>query len=471
MRQSRGVLPSKKDSVIKDPAAAGTLVLAALRPDLDQAAVLAWLSQADLLVKQIQAATDANGRRTGTVAVGFGPSFFTRANGTTRFPGVEPPAGFAPDPGAAPPAGLPRIPQVPGSVDAAADVAFYVMATREQATAEFLTGLAATGDAIVSIRQERGHQRADETEPFGYKDGVRNVARDDRGNVVFVDPDVLPEEPDWAENGTYMTWMKIPQDLAAFSRLAPADQDAVIGRDRAGRRLDLPEATRDEPADDAAALPPASHVRKTGPRGPVRDKTQIFRRGLPYAEAAAGRVSAGLQFVSFQASLDQLRVVLNRWMLNPDFPVRGCGQDALVARGLIRIESHGFFFVPPDTDDPIGAVMFAPPKNKRRPKTGKVAVRKRVIDSNGTELDVDLAGFTFQVVDPATGQPVGEPFATNSHGHALSPDLPTGTPLRLDETAATAGATPSQPIAFTLDAARHVVRVDNVVPIGTVYGG
>jgi hypothetical protein len=99
--------------------------------------------------------------------------------------------------------------------------------------------------------------------------------------------------------------------------------------------------------------------------------------------------------------------------------------------------------IPPDTDTPIGIGMFAPAKDKhRRPKTGRVAVRKRVVDPVGNELDVELSGFTFQVFDPASGQPVGGTFTTNSHGHAESPDLSTGTSLRLGETGFPSSVTP-----------------------------
>lgn len=457
MRQARGVLPRRDDAVMKSPAAAGTLVLVALDPSLTADQTKAWLAGADALVQDVRAAADEQGDRTATVAVGFGPTFFTRPDGTARFDGVQPPAGFD------------RLPPVPGSADAAADLAFYAMSTRPHVPAALLTGLKAL-PGTVRVEEERGHKRPGETEPFGYKDGVRNVARKDRPDVVFVDRDDLPEEPAWAGRGTYMAWMKIPQDLAAFAALSPHEQDQAVGRARDGRRLDLPAPARDEPAD-TSALPPASHVRKTGPRGEPRDRTQIFRRGMPYAEAAGGQVAAGLHFVSFQASLDQLRTVFNRWMANADFPTPGCGPDALLARGLIRIERHGFFFVPPDTDEPIGTGMFAPAKNKpKAPKTGRVAVRKRVVDAAGNEVDVDLAGFGFTVVDAATGQAVAEPFATNSHGHATSPDLPTGVPLRLDETAVPAGSSPAAPVPFVLDAARLVLRVDNQVVPGAVYG-
>jgi len=376
MRQARGVLPRRDDAVMKSPSASGTIVVVRLDPALPAAQTQAWLAGADRLVQEIRAGHDEDGRRTGTVPVGFGPSFFRRADGTERFPGVEPPAGFD------------RLPPVPGSADAAADLAFYVMATRPHVPAALLTGLRALGPAAVRIEEERGHKRPGDTEPFGYKDGVRNVARGDRPGIVFVDRDELPEEPAWADRGTYMAWMKIPQDLAAFAALPAPEQDQLVGRDRGGRRLDLPAPSRVEPAD-TTALPPASHVRKAGPRGGPRDRTQIFRRGMPYAEAAGGQAAAGLHFVSFQASLDQLRTVLNRWMLNPDFPTPGCGAAPLLRRGLIRIERHGFFLVPPDTDEPLGATIFAAAKDKPKPpRTGRIAVRKRVVDAAGAELDV-----------------------------------------------------------------------------------
>lgn len=454
MRQARGVLPLKNDSVIKNPASAGTLLLVNLVPALDEPGVLSWLAQTDAFVKAVRASTGRDGKRTGTVAVGFGPAFFA------RFPEVSPAAGFT------------RLPSVPGSTDAQADVAFYVVSTREEVAAALMTGLAATS-AVATIRPERGYPRADQTEPFGYRDGIRNVVRERRPGVVFVDRDVLPEEPGWAHDGTYMAWMKIPQNLTVFASLPAGEQDAVIGRDRRGRRLDLSAPSRNEPDIDASGLPPTSHVRNAGPRGPGRDGTEIFRRGMPYTEATAGKVTTGLQFVSFQASLDQLRVILNRWMLNPDFPIRGCGPDALLARELIRIDSHGFFFVPPDTDSLLGTEMFAKApsaKKSRPPKEGKVAVRKRVVDPAGTELDVDLGGFTFQVTDQATGASVGEAFSTSSHGHALSPDLPVGMPLRLTEVTVPVGMTAPAAFDFTLSSARLVVPVENVVPAGTTYG-
>src|SRR5206468_610976 len=141
---------------------------------------------------------------------------------------------------------------------------------------------------------------------------------------------------------------------------------------RDGRRLDLPAGSdpRAEPEFTTAEPPTSSHVRKAGPRGADRDRTLIFRRGLPFVEAGPdGVLRAGLQFASFQASLGQFRVVFNRWMMNPNFPQPAPGRaDDLFSQGHVSIEKWGFFFVPPDTDEPIGAVMFKPAPGTRKPK-------------------------------------------------------------------------------------------------------
>ena len=97
----------------------------------------------------------------------------------------------------------------------------------------------------------------------------------------------------------------------------------VIGRTKDGTRLDLVGQGVDpkrEPADPPPNLLPTAHVRKAGPRGP-HDDTQIFRRGLPFFETTPdGQVRVGLQFCSFQASLDQFDVVFNDWIASRQFP-------------------------------------------------------------------------------------------------------------------------------------------------------
>ena len=322
---------------------------------------------------------------------------------------------------------------------------------------------------MATLELEQGYKSFPDKEAFGYADGVRN-ARAHRNDVVFVDADGQPEEPRWAIGGTYMSFLRITQNVAAFNQLPASEQDNVIGRDRAGRRIDQAAGTSvSNEGDFPGDMPPAnSHVRKVGPRGGAdRDATQIFRRGLPFFEVKDNQVIQGLQFVSFQASLDQFDAVYGRWMLNADFPRQGAGQDTLVARGLMNVERWGFFFVPPDSDDPIGTIMLEPDPEARKTKTGRVAVRKELLDVAGNPSRGDLGGFTFQITMP-DGTPVGEPFTTNSHGHALSEEIDTGDykVTELPPQPPQPQMDPAAPQDFTLKSARVVLRVTNRLPTG-----
>jgi len=212
-----------------------------------------------------------------------------------------------------------------------------------------------------------------------------------------------------------------------------------------------------------------SHVRKTGPRGDVHDALRIFRRGLPYFEASAdGRLVQGLHFVSFQASLDAFDVIFNRWMSNPNFP-RGVTNMPDRLLGVVKVNRHGFFFIPPDvTGHPIGDVMFLPDPKPRKPKTGRVAVRKKLHDgATGGPHNGELSGFTFALFDTTNTQ-VGDTFTTDGQGHGLSGEVPLGQ-FVLREVASVDGIPvgPDKPV--TLASAREVVTFENTVPPTTTY--
>jgi hypothetical protein len=276
-----------------------------------------------------------------------------------------------------------------------------------------------------------------------------------------------------------MTVMKIRQNADPFTALPPDQQDAVIGRKRDGTRLDLVGqniAPRAESAEPVPAMVGNAHVGKAGPRG-RHDDNHIFRRGLPFFDATGGQVSGGLQFCSFQASLDQFDVIWSDWMMNPQFGAQGGnaapGVDALLdpARGLTSIEKFGFFFVPPtEAGRHIGASLFdAAPKPKPK-KTGRVAIRKRVTSAADPNARFERGGFVFEIRD-ANGQIVAT-LTTDSAGHAESGDLPMDAAYTLHE--ASGPPIPNlQPFAdmpFTLDTPTKVLQVVNTVTQPGGYG-
>jgi deferrochelatase/peroxidase EfeB len=462
--RARGVLP---DEVIRDPRADGFLTFATLDSTLDADGVQAWLKRASELVAELEASSPRDAR-VATVAVGFGPSFFQTAPGTPRF-GLD---------SEQIPAGLREPPplEVADAAAAARHVAFYIMSLAEAPVAQFLRGLSETRALrLQGALAERGYQRADRREHFGFLDGLRNVPREQRAEAVFIDRDRAPEEPGWVEGGTYMAYLKVRQDLERAARMSEGELEAVLGRRRAdGSRLDLPAGTDPREEKEMAPDTPsaASHVRKSGPRGSHHDRTAIFRRGVPYLTLLTdGSLDAGLQFVSFQDSVDDFLVILRRWMNNPAFPAPGAGPDALFTSGLATLVQGGLYFMPPPDRRFIGAQIFDPPQPAPS-EAGRIVLRKRAVDQNGQQVLAELGGIRFQVFNQG-GNAIGEPFETDSAGHAVSADLPLNEPLLLRELLPPpSNFQPLPDVEVTLTRRRHLVRVNNVVIApGAGYGG
>jgi hypothetical protein len=131
-----------------------------------------------------------------------------------------------------------------------------------------------------------------------------------------------------------------------------------------------------------------------------------------------GKLRVGLNFCSFQASLEQFDVVVNDWMLNHEFPTAGAGSDALLDPNaqLTVMEKLGFYFVPPHHPEGLAAAVFTAPAEHGKPTTGKLVVSKRVVDPTDPSRRFERQGFVFQVIDTSNGQPVGDQFPTDSTG-------------------------------------------------------
>jgi Dyp-type peroxidase family len=490
MAQAKGILPrgDDRDVLYKSPRACGYFIAVKLEPSIAEPQAEVLLGKVSTLIDELvtrlpvadgddkdasaaSAAQDKKGEKVAAVAVGLAPTFFTR-DGQRRFAGVDPPAAFTGKPLPNDVAPLVSVPAVD------AEIMFYVVSTWEARVNAFVAGLNALRPDIQAITIDRGFQRVDGTEPFGYADGLRNVRSQDRPKVVFVHRDGLqPEEPHWADGGSYMAFLRIlqrPEQMAALPD--EAARDAVIGRQKNGTRLDLVGQNihpHDEPADSVLNLPAGAHVAKVGPRGP-HDDNQIFRRGLPFMEATAdGQLRVGLNFCSFQGSLEQFDVVFNDWMVNPHFPSDG-PVDALIdpASRITEIEKVGFYFVPPYDAAGIAAAVFkSPPHHKNA--TGRLVVKKRVTAAGDPNRRFDRRGFVFQILD-ANQQPIaGATFTTDTAGRGVCPvELEVGLTYFAQETQST--VVPNVQLTmtqFAMDKQNVELVVENTVPSTNPYGG
>lgn len=450
-RHAHGVLT---DPVIRDPASNGFLFGITLRVELDDSALQGWLHKLTELIVALEHGPEGHHRATATV--GLGQPFFARGSLAERRP-----ARFS------------NPPSLPGTADAF-DVLIYVLAPREADVAGFELELSRTREAgLASVVVERGYQRRDHREHFGFRDGLRNVPHEQRETVVFIGPDRQPEEPMWAVGGSYMAYLKVRQNLEVMAGKPLEEQQAVIGRRKDdGSRLDLPAGSdpHTEPEIPSGALPSASHVQKVGPRGALRDTVKILRRGVPYLSMNAdGSVDAGLQFISFQASLDDFDVILNRWMLNASFPSVGAGQDALVSNGAITFERSGVYIVPPGGGEFIGSALFQPDRQPPHTRHGRVAVRKTLLGPDGQPVAGDLSGAQFVLLD-GSGAQLGDLFVTNPAGHAESPEVPVGITVKLHELTPLPDTAPAADQDVAVDRSRVIVRVTNTTPNPNQYG-
>jgi Dyp-type peroxidase family len=425
MNPPTGVLP---DEVVRDPRSQAVLAFVGLDTSLSSDAAQAFLRELTSMLRSL--ASDGT-EPDFTSVVAFGSSFFSQAS-SPRF-------GLTAD---AMPLGL-RVPPVLTGISPPpmpSDLLIYAMSRRQALVAELLRFL--TGQpAVKQLRVEQGYQRRDHREQFGFLDGLRNLPSRDRPAVITTTVEIEPDGPPWAIGGTYMTYIKIQQNLDAPAGSGGTTfMEGIIGRRQDdGARLDQPEHMNpvDEPDFGSVTVPTqTSHVRKAGPRGDEQHEAGdafLFRRGIPFTDVVNSQLSAGLHFVSFSRSLDLVDVVWNHWIMNPDFPVPSTGTDQLFASTLTSFLASGFFFVPPDDSRFVGAGIFAGPETGLDSEA-KVVVRKVILGPDGSPVLRSRKGFGFTVFDPSTNTAVAAEFKTNSVGHAVSPDLPTGKPLILRET-------------------------------------
>ncbi|MFK4789434.1 iron uptake transporter deferrochelatase/peroxidase subunit [Microbacterium sp. ZW T5_56] len=190
---------------------------------------------------------------------------------------------------------------------------------------------------------------------FGFKDGTANILATDsaalKQHVWAADDDVA-----WMAGGSYLVARKIAMTIETWDRVRLAEQDRIIGRDKAiGAPLSSPggaeTAEPDFTAPDAAGKPlidPVSHVRLAHPT--FNDGIRILRRGYNYVDGndALGKLSAGLFFLSYQRTPEHF-ITLQRAL----------AKDAMSE--YIRHIGSGLWAVPAGVSEGsyIGSALFA----------------------------------------------------------------------------------------------------------------
>jgi putative iron-dependent peroxidase len=96
------------------------------------------------------------------------------------------------------------------------------------------------------------------------------------------------------EGSSFVAVQQWLHDLDAFDAMAPAEQDASIGRRRADN-------------EELADAPRSAHVRRTAQES-FEPEAFVLRRSMPWAMAAR----AGLVFVAFGKSFDAFEAQLRR---------------------------------------------------------------------------------------------------------------------------------------------------------------
>jgi Dyp-type peroxidase family len=210
-----------------------------------------------------------------------------------------------------------------------------------------------------------GFQRDDRRSWIDFHDGVANLPMDERRGAI----EIADLEAPWTDGGTYMAYLRTAIDLRPWDALSEADQELLVGRDKASGAALLPTAdggvTRQqlapgtseivEPANKEARevfkVPAGtrlggSHVQRTGRQ---RTHRRIFRQGYSFLEPVGQPpyFRAGLNFVSFQGTPAVVHdmLTLRDWLGGTGFG--GNPDDQTKLERFLTIRAAGMFLVPP----------------------------------------------------------------------------------------------------------------------------
>lgn len=290
-----------------------------------------------------------------TITVGFGPTLFESAEGEDRYGiAARRPAGLAPLP-----------PFLNDGLDpgrSGGDLCVQACADDPQVAVHAVRNLSRIAFGRARLRwSQLGFGRTSRTTQeqdtprnlFGYKDGTANLLADDTATLdehVWVGP---ADEPAWLAEGSYLVARKIAMLIETWDRVRLAEQNTIIGRDKAegaplsgGTEFTAPDF-RATDASGAPAIDVASHVRLAHPD--FNNGIRILRRGYNYVDGnnTLGRLDAGLFFLAYQR--DPAHFITLQRSLSTD-----------LMNEYIRHVGSGIWVIPPGAEPGsfVGATLF-----------------------------------------------------------------------------------------------------------------
>lgn len=231
-----------------------------------------------------------------------------------------------------------------------------------------------------------------------FHDGVSNMHSSQRRVALEA-----PADPAWMAGGTYMAFLRLAVDLAAWRALPRSQQELLVGRDKltgaalVGTRRDesgaaVPQRTSPradgtderrrsdflDPPETTDPVIEASHVHRANQlrASPAAGASlRIFRQGYEFLDDISGRPRLGLNFVSFQRDLAIINHLLHLpgWLGGVNFGGRvqgGRGEPEPVE--MLAVAAGGFYAVPPRGDAFPGAGIFRMAPGSHPARTGRV---------------------------------------------------------------------------------------------------
>lgn len=234
-----------------------------------------------------------------------------------------------------------------------------------------------------------GFNRGDHRSWIDFHDSINTMDEAQRREVIEL---VNNLDNEWMVGGTFLAFLRLEIDLGMWRSLTREQQELIVGRDKLtgcplrsvvmtaagtlqGVKLaqcpmtgeippNPPPGFIDAPRPAGEPVLLASHIhranvnRNAAPR--ERASNRVYRQGYEFLEVRPdGRLSLGLNFISFQAELERITDVLarNDWLGGVNFgggPPGGEPPD----RQILALVAGGFYAVPPHGDPFPGAVVF-----------------------------------------------------------------------------------------------------------------